>query len=63
MDWKLKKMSPEKAVQILEELVRDLAGIAPEDMTTCELNILRKCCEPNEDIARLPLRGVEEQYI
>lgn len=44
-DFRLQKMSGERAKKILEGLVNGLSGIDPDDMTTFELNLLHQCAE------------------
>jgi hypothetical protein len=52
-------MSGERAKKILEDLLNQLDGIDPDDMTTFELNILHRCAEnpPKKH------RGCEEECI
>lgn len=42
---KLKTLTGEEALAILQELVDDLSGIEDSDMTTFELRLLKKCVE------------------
>lgn len=55
---KLKKMTGERAKEILQGLLKDLSGIDVSDMTTFELNIIRKAAD---DPPSLPAHGVEQQ--
>jgi len=57
--YNLQKMSGERAKKILEDLLNQLDGIDPDDMTTFELNILHRCAEnpPKKH------RGCEEECI
>ena len=58
---KMKKLTQEQAFKILEDMLKDLGCIAPEDMTTFELNFLRRVAtNPPES---LPHRGIEEEKI
>lgn len=43
MKYKLERMGGERAKKILQSLLNELSGIEEEDMTTFELNMLRKC--------------------
>jgi len=43
MKYELERMGGERAKKILQSLLNELSGIEEEDMTTFELNLLRKC--------------------
>lgn len=54
---KLKEMSGEQAKKILQGLLTDLSGIDVSDMTTFELNLIRKAAD---NPPKLPAHGVEQ---
>lgn len=41
----LQRMSGERALRILEDLLTELSDIDPNELTTFELNILHRCAE------------------
>lgn len=57
MKFNLKKMSGERAKEILQGLLNDLSGIDVSDMTTFELNLIRKAAD---NPPTLPAQGVEQ---
>jgi len=48
MKYELECMGGERAKKILQSLLNELSGIEEEDMTTFELNLLRKCATKPE---------------
>ncbi len=60
MIYELDKMSDEKAKMILQDLLNQLAEIDKDDLTTFELNLLRRAAK---DVPKdLPRSGVESSY-
>jgi hypothetical protein len=57
MDLELQNMSGERAKKILQDLLAELSGIDVTDMTTFELNLIRRAAK--NPPANLPSRGVE----
>lgn len=41
--YRLKEMTGERAIRVLDALLAELSDIEPSEMTTFELNILRGC--------------------
>ncbi len=46
MQYELEKMSGERAIEILKDLLFSLGQIDEADMTTLELSILHMCADP-----------------
>lgn len=57
MKLKLKEMTGEAAKEILQGLLKELSGIDVSDMTTFELNVIRKSAD---NPPKLPAHGVEQ---
>lgn len=60
MKHELKKMTGTEAKAILSDILKQLSGIAEDDLTTLELRILYKCLSEPWKVNR---RGVEGKIL
>lgn len=60
MSYELRRMTGERALEVLGLILEQLGDIDPSEMTTFELNILRACAENPPDFKG---RGVEDKLV